>query len=103
VHPLQSVKVWWTQAEGLNALLLMHARYGKETPRYAEAFLKQWEFITRHQIDQRNSGWLSSVSAEGVPVTGQVKSDAWKDPYHQGRALMNVSETLRRLAGEKAP
>jgi mannobiose 2-epimerase len=101
--PTATDKVWWTQAEGLNAVLLMHARYGKETPRYGEAFLKQWEFITRHQIDQRNTGWLSSVSAEGVPVRGQVKSDAWKDPYHQGRALMNVSETLRRLAGEKAP
>jgi mannobiose 2-epimerase len=94
-------KVWWTQAEGLNALLMMHAHYGKETPRYGAAFLKQWEFITRHQIDTRNTGWLSSVSADGAPVPGQVKSDAWKDPYHQGRALMNVSERLRELAGEK--
>lgn len=96
-------KVWWTQAEGLNALLLMHERYGKETPRYGAAFLKQWDFIKRHQIDSVNGGWLSSVSAEGVAVSGQVKSDAWKDPYHQGRALLNVSETLRESGWEKKP
>ena len=27
-------KDWWTQAEGLNALLLMHRKYGAETDRY---------------------------------------------------------------------
>ncbi|MBC8101300.1 MAG: AGE family epimerase/isomerase [Cytophagales bacterium] len=94
-------KVWWTQAEGLNALLLMHERYGRETPRYGAAFLKQWEFITRRQIDYGNTGWLGKVSAEGVPIPGQIKSDAWKDPYHQGRALLNVSQTLRKMANEK--
>ena len=94
-------KVWWTQAEGLNALLLMHTRYGRATPRYGAAFLKQWAFIQAHQIDPVNKGWRSSVSADGVPVPGQVKSDAWKDPYHQGRALLNVSETLRKSAQRK--
>lgn len=93
-------KIWWTQAEGLNALLLMHVRYGKETPRYGATFLKQWDFITRRQIDYHNSGWLTQVSADGAPIPGQVKSDAWKDPYHQGRALMNVSETLKKLAAK---
>ncbi len=38
------------------------------------------------------------VSAEGVPRPGQAKGTVWKTAYHNGRALMNVSETLRRLA-----
>ena len=28
--PYTTDKIWWVQAEGLNALLLMHARYGQE-------------------------------------------------------------------------
>ena len=31
-------KVWWTQAEGLNALLLMHEKFKGSTDRYGKAF-----------------------------------------------------------------
>jgi mannobiose 2-epimerase len=97
--PIDMTKVWWTQAEGLNVLLLMHERYGKETPTYWNAFRKEWDFIQKKQVDHKNGGWYTSVSREGAPVPGQSKSDAWKDPYHQGRALLNVTAALRRLAG----
>ncbi|MBC7808199.1 MAG: AGE family epimerase/isomerase [Akkermansiaceae bacterium] len=99
--PTVTKKVWWTQAEGLNALLLMHREYGAQTPRYKEAFDKQWDFIARHQIDAENAGWRTNVSAEGVADPAAQKSDFWKDPYHQGRALFVVTETLRAL--EKQP
>ncbi len=33
-----TTKVWWTQAEGLNALLVMDRKYGGKTDRYARAF-----------------------------------------------------------------
>lgn len=90
-------KIWWTQAEGLNALLLMHQRFGDETPRYFNAMLKQWDFIRNYQVDHRHGEWYEKVSAEGVPPTGQAKGTIWKAAYHNGRALMNVSEMLRRL------
>ena len=35
-----SKKVWWTQAEGLNALLLMHHKFGDQTDRYWEGVPK---------------------------------------------------------------
>jgi cellobiose epimerase len=92
-------KVWWTEAEGLNALLLMHERFGKETPRYWQAFVKQWEFIQKRQVDEKNLGWYSEVHEDGTAPTGRSKSNAWTDPYHQGRALMNVAAMLKRLAG----
>jgi hypothetical protein len=38
------------------------------------------------------------VSADGTPVPGQPKSDRWTEGYHQGRALLNVSARLNRLA-----
>lgn len=93
-----SDKVWWVQAEGLNALLLMHHKYGANTPRYWEAFQQQWAFIQAHQIDKANGGWLSHVTQMGEPTPAAVKSDGWTEGYHQGRALLNVSQTLGELA-----
>src|SRR5271157_2671453 len=43
-------KVWWTEAEGLNALLLMHRKSGDRTDRYGKAFMKQWSFIENHLL-----------------------------------------------------
>jgi mannobiose 2-epimerase len=91
-------KIWWTQAEGLNALLMMHEKFGKETPRYWQAFEKQWAFIRDKQTDSRNGGWFSEVTETGERIPGREKSNAWTDPYHQGRALLNVTATLKRLA-----
>ena len=97
-----SDKVWWSQAEALNALLLMHGLYGvgpKADSRYWLAFLKQWNFIRQYQIDPINGGWFPYVKADGTPPPmTQVKSDRWTESYHQGRALMNVTETLKMLA-----
>lgn len=91
-------KVWWTQAEGLNALLLMHEQFGQNDPRYYRAFLQQWDFIRKFQNDRRYSGWYESVSEEGVAAPNQPKSSIWKAAYHDGRALMNVSAQLRKLS-----
>lgn len=90
-------KVWWTQAEGLNALLLMHERFGPQTPRYWEAFQKQWDFIWRYQVDHKHGEWHGVVHEDGTPRPGP-KASIWKAAYHNGRALMNVSERLKQLA-----
>ncbi len=94
-------KVWWTQAEGLNVLLLMHERYGKETERYHEAFRKQWDFIKKHVIDPRYPGWFGHVSREGELLGAGDKASPWKAAYHNGRALMNCVRRLRELAAEE--
>jgi len=91
-------KIWWVQAEGLNALLLLHQRFGSETDCYWEAFTRQWDFIQRHQTDPVHGGWFSEVSCEGKPKPGRAKSDGWTEGYHQGRALLTVSVALRQLA-----
>jgi mannobiose 2-epimerase len=91
-------KVWWTQAEGLNALMLMHELHGSESPRYYEAFLQQWQFIVNHQADARHGEWHELVSHDGVAQPGRNKAHIWKAAYHNGRALMNVSAMLRKMA-----
>ncbi len=93
-------KIWWTQAEALNALLLMHERFGHETPRYWQAFVRQWNWIQTRQVDARNGGWYPTLSQDGTPLAGQPKSDRWTEAYHQGRALLNVSARLRHLADD---
>ena len=100
--PYTTDKIWWVQAEGLNALLLMHMRYGKETPRYWAAFNRQWAFIQAHQVDAARGGWYATVTRAGASIPGRAKSDGWTEAYHQGRALLNVSADLHRLAGEQA-
>ncbi|HZP17400.1 MAG TPA: AGE family epimerase/isomerase [Terriglobales bacterium] len=90
-------KDWWVQMEGLNSLLLMHEKYGDETDLYFKKFLKQWDFIKNYQRDRQYHGIYPSIGADGIPVSTE-KGQIWKAAYHDGRALLNVSERLRRLA-----
>jgi mannobiose 2-epimerase len=87
-------KVWWTEAEGLNALLLMHRRYADQTDRYWKAFLKQWDFIDRHLIDPMHGGWYAETTREGTLKGDGGKANQWKANYHTARALMNVARML---------
>jgi mannobiose 2-epimerase len=99
--PEDKHKEWWVQFEALNSLLLMHEKYGKETSRYFEAFQQQWRFIREHQIDSEFHGVYQMVGADGKaenPTKGQI----WKAAYHDGRALLNVTARLKRLAPQAA-
>ena len=98
--PEDTAKEWWVQVECLNALLLMHERYGKQDRLYFQRFLEQWRFIQRHTIDAQYRGLFNLTSAEGEPLT-EDKGSIWKAAYHDSRAFWNVSERLRRLAEEK--
>jgi len=87
-------KVWWTEAEGLNALLLMHRKYGDRTDRYGKAFFKQWDFIEKHLLDPIHGGWFAETSREGKLLGDGSKASQWKANYHTSRALMNVAKML---------
>jgi mannobiose 2-epimerase len=87
-------KVWWTAAEGLNALLLLHRKFGDRTDRYWRAFLKQWGFIEQHLLDPFHGGWYSETTREGKLIGDGSKASQWKANYHTSRALMNVAGML---------
>ena len=93
-------KVWWTQAEGLNALLLMHRTYGHETGRYWDAFLKEWAFIERHLLDPVHGGWFMETTREGTLIGDGRKATPWKANYHTSRAVMNVASMLGEIADQ---
>jgi len=90
-----TTKVWWTQAEGLNALLLFHEKFGKETDKYQKAFHSQWNFIQKHQLDPEFGGWYWEVTRDGKLRGNTDKASPWKACYHTGRSLMNVSRMLQ--------
>ena len=90
-------KEWWVQFEGLNALLLMHERYGRKTDLYLKAFVKQWDFIKNHQVDREFGGVFDTVEQNGE-VKDSTKSRIWKECYHETRALLN---TIERLMSDK--
>lgn len=95
-----SSKDWWVEAEFLNALLMLHDRYGSQTPRYWDAFITQYYFIMDHEIDKTHGGWYPQLRADSTPTPRRAKSDQWTECYHQGRAVMNVAARLKKLAGE---
>jgi cellobiose epimerase len=97
--PEDTTKEWWVQMEGLNALLMMHERYGKQDSVYFQRFLEQWAFIQKHTIDAQYHGDYNLTKADGTPVT-QDKGSIWKAAYHDGRSFWNVSARLRKLADE---
>jgi mannose/cellobiose epimerase-like protein (N-acyl-D-glucosamine 2-epimerase family) len=89
------VKHWWQQAEMLVATLEAYRETGRR--RYLAAFEKQFEWIWRHQIDHEAGDWFESTTwREGTPLR-LIKGHDWKDPYHNARALMEVSRRLRAL------
>jgi mannobiose 2-epimerase len=90
-------KDWWTQAEGLNALLLMHRKFGDKTDRYWKAFLKEWGFIEAHLIDPEHGGWYMGTTREGKLIGDGRKATQWKANYHTSRALMGVATMLGEL------
>jgi len=81
----------------LNSLLLMHEKYGQQTEAYFKAFQKQWVFIKQYQVDSEFHGVYELVGPDGKPLKAD-KGHIWKAAYHDGRALLNVSERLRQLA-----
>ena len=95
-------KDWWTQAEGLNALLLMHTKFGATTDRYWEAFLKEWGFIERHLIDPVHGGWYQGTTREGELIGDGAKASQWKANYHTARAMMGVATMLGGLERGRA-
>jgi mannobiose 2-epimerase len=92
-----TTKVWWTEAEGLNSLMVMHGRYGRQTSRYAQAVNKQWDFIRSHMVDPKYGGWFAETERDGTLRGDGAKANPWKANYHTSRALMNVATALRGL------
>ena len=79
----------------------MHDLYGATTDVYFRAFQKQWQFINDYQRDAEFHGLHEMIDGDGRPVAGG-KGRIWKEGYHEGRALLNVTARLQKLAQARA-
>jgi mannobiose 2-epimerase len=97
---IHDAKNWWSQAEGLNTLLLMTDEYPNDPRQYAAKFQKQWDYIKKYMLDATHGGWYEGgLDTEPFRKTGP-KAHLWKANYHESRSLLN---SLQRLRPDKTP
>ncbi|HVU31915.1 MAG TPA: AGE family epimerase/isomerase [Opitutaceae bacterium] len=89
-------KEWWPQAEAVVGFLDAYERWGDH--RYLAAALRAWDFIDRSLIDRRHGEWYRGVTRDGRLLDRELKIGFWKCPYHNGRAALESTTRLRRLA-----
>ena len=85
-------KVWWTQAEGLNALLLMHQEYNDQ--KYRGYFEQQWQYISGQLTDPKTGTWYSDGLDADPATVDKPMAHIWKGNYHNLRALINCHNML---------
>ena len=86
-------KVWWAQAEALNAFLTMGRLYPDDPRNYRALFEKHWAYCKTNGIDPENGEWYpDALDAGGKPKSN--KASEWKAGYHTGRAMLNAAEWL---------
>lgn len=89
---------WWVQAEALVGFL--NAYQLTRDDKYLEVCKNIWLFIQRYHIDHFSGEWHWISSADNNERTALYKAGFWKAPYHNGRAMMEVSKLLNSLNGE---
>lgn len=94
-------KNWWSQAEGLNSLLIMSNYYPNDEIDYRGYFDTLWDYINTYIIDDKNGAWYE-WGADKQPETKEGrKGHIWKATYHNYRALINCQEHLEKMESLK--
>lgn len=88
---LNTERSWWVMTEAMVGFLNAHQLSGKA--HYLEKSLNSWEFVKQYLLDYKGGEWRTGVTADHKPV-GNSTISAWKCPYHNARACMEV---MRRL------
>jgi mannobiose 2-epimerase len=80
-------KTWWVEAEAMNTWAAMYEL--DQEPLWLKALEEEWGFIRAHIVDREHGGWITQIPGVGQASRLFPKSDAWTDPYHNVRALIN--------------
>jgi cellobiose epimerase len=92
---IKDSKNWWSQAEGLNALLLMADLFPNDPMRYFEKFKMTWQYIQTYMIDHEYGDWYEEGLDTRPERKTALKGHIWKEPYHHLRSLSNCMQKLR--------
>ena len=91
----RETKNWWTQAEGLNTLLLMADLFPEDPHDYYARFKEMWTYIDRNLIDHTHGEWYAGGIDTQPEMKTAMKGHIWKAAYHQYRSLENCIGRLR--------
>lgn len=91
---MNDTKNWWTQAEGLNTLLMMADLYPDDEQDYYGKFRTLWNYTNEYLIDHENGEWYAGGLDKEPRQKSAMKGHIWKAAYHQVRSLMNCIERL---------
>ena len=91
-------KNWWSQAEGLNTLLLMQSYFPEDELHYRGYFDKLLKYVQTYIMDTEHGGWYEWGIDKRPETKTALKGQIWKATYHNYRALINC---IDRLEGTK--
>jgi mannobiose 2-epimerase len=86
-------RCWWVQAEC--AVGMMYAYRLSEEAVLRDASLGCWRFIQEHVVDREGGEWFRRVRPGGAPRRELYKVDAWKCPYHNTRACLEMMKEIK--------
>ncbi len=85
---INTVRIWWVQAEALLGFLNAYEKTGDI--KFRNAYLSQWRYIRDVISDKREgSEWFSEVYEDGTPSRKPIV-EPWKCPYHNGRMCLEI-------------
>ena len=87
-HVTDTNREWWPQAEAVVGFLNAYQLTGDDT--FREAAARCWSYIENHFIDRTHGEWFWRIARGGTPDPAEPKVSAWKGPYHNGRACLEV-------------
>lgn len=86
---------WWVQAEALVGFVNAFELSKKDE--YLKTVLRSWSVIKSTILDKEYGEWCwfarSAEEANNTPLT--YKAGAWKAPYHNGRAMLEMTRRLK--------
>ncbi|MHC4146579.1 MAG: AGE family epimerase/isomerase [Planctomycetota bacterium] len=85
-------KIWWVEAEAIVSALYMN--HLTKDSKYLPIFEKTAGFIEENMVDWENGEWHGEITPKGSPRGD--KANAWKAGYHNGRAMIECLEILKR-------
>ncbi|MES1201431.1 MAG: AGE family epimerase/isomerase [Pseudomonadota bacterium] len=89
-------RVWWAQAEAMVGFLNAYERTGDDA--FFDAMQRVWVFIKAHIKDRAHGEWTWWSDLDQARADRSYKAGFWKCPYHNGRAMLECSQRLKRLA-----
>ena len=101
-RPLQQLewdqKLWWVHIETLITMIKGYELTGKQE--CLDWFMKVHEYVWSHFMDPEYPEWFGYLNRRGE-VLLTLKGGKWKGCFHVPRGLMQVYQTLERIAAKE--